>query len=133
MSILYSREPDLSVTEFQAVLVSSTLAERRPVHDLQCLDKMLRNADVVVTARDDSKLVGISRAITDFSFCCYLSDLAVDVSYQGRGIGRALIEQTHIAAGRDTTLFLVAAPAVQGYYPKVGMKPYPCFGIQPSK
>ena len=81
MAILYALEPDLPATEFRAVLVASTLGERRPVDDLARLDRMLREADLVVTARDGKHLVGIARALTDFSYSCYLSDLAVDAAY----------------------------------------------------
>lgn len=122
MPVSYSLEPELPAEEFQAVLIASTLAERRPAQDLARLKKMLREADLVVTARDSGALVGIARAVTDFSYCCYLSDLAVDVRYQRRGIGRRLIEETHQAAGEETTLILVAAPAAESYYPHIGMK-----------
>lgn len=125
MSIAYSLEPDLSAEEFRALLVASTLGERRPVNDLKRLERMLRQADVIATARDDKRLVGISRAITDFSYCCYLSDLAVDVAYQRRGIGKRLIAETHKAAGDMTTLLLVAAPASEQYYPRIGMQQRP--------
>lgn len=121
MTIEFSIEPTLSAQEFQSVLIASTLAERRPVQDLARLDRMLRKADLIVTARDTGKLIGISRAITDFSYCCYLSDLAVDQEYQRRGIGKRLIAETHRAAGFNTTLILVAAPAAEGYYPRIGM------------
>ncbi len=129
MPVTFSLEPDLSAQEFQDVLVASTLAERRPASDMERLEAMLRNADIVLTARDAGKLIGLSRAITDFSFCCYLSDLAVDAAYQGRGIGKKLIQETHKAAGMQTALYLVSAPAAVSYYPKIGMKDFPCFGI----
>lgn len=126
MAITYSLEPDLSAEEFRAVLIASTLGERRPVDDLPRLDGMLRQADVIITARDDRRLVGVSRAITDFAYCCYLSDLAVDVAYQRRGIGRRLIAETHRHAGGDlVTLNLIAAPAAEQYYPRIGMQQRP--------
>lgn len=120
--ITYALEPDLTSEDFRAVLVASTLAERRPADDPVRLEKMLRSADIIVTARENGRLVGVSRAITDFSYCCYLSDLAVDAGYQRRGIGKRLIAETHAAAGDGTTLLLVAAPAAEGYYPKIGMQ-----------
>jgi ribosomal protein S18 acetylase RimI-like enzyme len=129
MTIIYALEPNLSADEFQGILISSTLAERRPADDLERLDTMLRNADVIMVARHGGNLIGLSRAITDYSFCCYLSDLAVDAAYQGQGIGKKLIEETHAAAGLHTSLFLVSAPAAKGYYPKIGMQPYSCFGL----
>lgn len=113
------------------MLVASTLGERRPVGDLDRLAAILRHADLVVTARHEGRLVGVARAITDFSYCCYLSDLAVDGSFQRQGIGRRLIAETHAGAGADTTLILVAAPAAAGCYPAIGMVPLDgCWGIR---
>ncbi len=122
MSILYALEPDLSGQEFRGILVASTLAQRRPADDPERLERMLRHADIIVTARDEKRLVGISRAITDFAYCCYLSDLAVDMAYQRRGIGQNLIRKTHLSAGECTTLILVSAPAAETYYPRIGMQ-----------
>lgn len=130
MPIAFASEPHLTAVDFQAILVASTLAARRPADDLQRLDKMLRQADIIITARDGERLVGISRAITDFAYCCYLSDLAVDVAYQARGIGKRLIAETHRAAGPGTTLILLAAPAAEQYYPKIGLQHMPsCWSI----
>jgi GNAT superfamily N-acetyltransferase len=82
---------------------------------------MIANAAVILTARDGPRLVGVSRAITDFAYCTYLSDLAVDQDYQRRGIGRELLRRTHEAAGLHTSLILLAAPKAQTYYPHIGM------------
>ena len=120
-SLSYPLEPGLSPEEFIDVLVRSTLAERRPVDDMATIRTMLEKADLIVTARADRLLVGVSRAITDYAYCTYLSDLAVDDSYQRRGIGRELIRLTHQAAGSQTTLILLAAPKAQAYYPHIGM------------
>jgi predicted N-acetyltransferase YhbS len=121
MQVAYQQEPDLGPDEFIDLLVRSTLAERRPVHDRPTIEGMLARADVIVTARVDGRLVGVSRAITDFHYCTYLSDLAVDEQFQRRGIGRELIRRTHEAAGLQTTLILLAAPKAQSYYPHIGM------------
>ena len=122
MPIIYSEERDLSAHDFRHILLASTLSERRPVDDLDRLERMLRHADLIITARDGTRLVGVSRAITDFSYCCYLSDLAVDVTYQRQGIGKRLIDETRVRAGESATLLLVSAPAAEAYYPKIGMK-----------
>jgi predicted N-acetyltransferase YhbS len=131
--IEYSVEPQLRPDEFVEVLQRSTLAERRPVASLEIIAGMLAHADVIVTARADGLLVGISRAITDFSYCTYLSDLAVDVGFQGRGIGRELIRRTHEAAGLHTTLILLAAPGARSYYPHIGMEQHDSCWIIPRR
>jgi hypothetical protein len=117
----YALEPELSAEAFIAVLESSGLAERRPVGERARIQTMLRQADIIVTARVGGRLLGVSRAITDFGFCCYLSDLAVERALQRGGIGRTLIDRTWDAAGRQTTLILLAAPAAVNYYPRIGM------------
>jgi GNAT superfamily N-acetyltransferase len=132
-NIQYSLEPELSPAEFIGVLVRSTLAERRPVDQPETIAGMLKNADVILTARSDGKLVGVSRAITDFAYCTYLSDLAVDVEFQKSGIGRELIHRTHVAAGIQTRLILLAAPAAATYYPLVGMQQHnSCWMFMPK-
>ena len=103
------------------MLQRSTLAERRPVDDPARIEAMLRNADIIVTARCGGLLVGVSRAVSDFSFCTYLSDLAVDENFQRRGIGRELIRRTHEAGGVQARLLLIAAPKAVDYYPHIGM------------
>ncbi len=121
--ISYALEPALKPDEFVDVLKRSTLAERRPVNRPDTIAGMLAHADLIVTARDAAGLlVGISRAITDYNYCTYLSDLAVDEAFQGKGIGRELIRRTHEAAGLHTTLILLAAPKAETYYPHIGMQ-----------
>ena len=136
-TIEYSLEPRLQAEEFVNVLRRSTLAERRPVDDLPRMAGMLAHADVIATARNSQGLlVGVSRAITDFSWVTYLADLAVDVAFQRRGIGRELIRRTHVAAGLQTSLILLAAPKADTYYPHIGMRHHDaCWRIErkPSK
>lgn len=120
--VAYQIEPSLSADEFIDVLRRSTLAERRPVADAGTIAGMLAHAGLIVTARIGGQLVGVARSLTDFSYCTYLSDLAVDAEQQGRGIGRELVRRTHEAAGRHTILVLLAAPRAQSYYPHIGMR-----------
>jgi predicted N-acetyltransferase YhbS len=103
---------------------ASTLGERRPVDDRERMAQMLRNANLVVTAWDGEQLVGIARSVTDFSYATYLSDLAVRLSHQKKGIGRELIRRTQVQGGR-ANLILLSAPKAVEYYPRVGMKPHP--------
>ena len=93
--VVYQSEPSLSADEFIDVLRRSTLAERRPVSDSAVIAGMLARAGLIVTARVESRLVGVARSLSDFSYCTYLSDLAVDAAFQGRGIGRELVRRTH--------------------------------------
>lgn len=133
MNVAYRVEPDLSPEDFIDVLRRSKLAERRPVDEQGTIQAMLRNADVIVTARTEEKLVGVSRAITDFSYCTYLSDLAVDATCQRQGIGRELVRRTHETAGLHTTLILLAAPKAESYYPHIGMSAHNSCWIAPRQ
>ncbi len=111
----------ISADQFIALLQASTLAERRPVHDRACIEGMLRHADLTISAWLGERLVGIARSVTDFHYACYLSDLAVDREVQRQGIGRALIEATREQLGPQAKLILLAAPAADAYYERIGM------------
>ncbi|HEX4150271.1 MAG TPA: GNAT family N-acetyltransferase [Pirellulales bacterium] len=131
--ISYLLEPGLSAEEFIDVLIRSTLGVRRPIHDRPTIETMLAEADLILAARSGQRLVGVSRAITDFSYCTYLSDLAVDQQFQRQGLGRELIRRTHEAAGLGTTLILLAAPAAETYYPHIGMTQHGSCWIIPRR
>lgn len=95
---------------------------KRPVEDEERIGLMYRNANLIVTAWDNRVLVGVSRALTDFCYCCYLSDLAVRSSYQKHGIGKRLIDLTKELCGDQAMLLLLSAPSALSYYPAVGFK-----------
>lgn len=122
MKIHYETSRAISAEQFIDVLKRSTLAERRPVDDLQCIQAMLQHANLLCTAWDGAKLVGVARSVTDFEYCCYLSDLGVDERYQRQGIGKELIKLTQSKLGSKAKLILLSAPKAETYYPKVGFE-----------
>jgi len=118
--ISYRTGKDVDLDEMIELYVDSTLGARRPVDDRQRMARMLEEADLVITAWEEDLMVGISRCVTDWVYCTYLSDLAVRADYQGQGIGKELVRLTREATP-DATVILLAAPAAVDYYPKIGM------------
>ena len=126
--ILYAREPILDVAEFRRVLVESGLGATRPIDDEPRLKAMLSNANLVVTARldeADRPLVGVARCITDFSWCCYLTELAVSASARGLGVGKDLLSETRRQLGPHVSLILASVPEAVGFYERIGMPRMP--------
>jgi len=93
----------------------------RPTDDAERISNMYRHSDLVITAWDGPLLVGVSRSVTDFHYCCYLSDLAIRKEYQKGGIGKRLVQLTKEAIGNKCMLLLLSAPTAMEYYPKIGM------------
>ena len=123
--IKYRVGNDLDVDEAIDLYRASTLGERRPIDDRDRIRQMIANSNLIVTAWDGQLLVGISRAISDFSYVTYLSDLAVRKSHQKSGIGKELIRRTQIESGSQSQLILLAAPAAAEYYPHIGFTHHP--------
>jgi predicted N-acetyltransferase YhbS len=119
--ITYQIEKDLTTKEFIDVLNKSTLGERRPVDEPERILKMLEHGNLIITARENDVLIGVARSLTDYFYCTYLSDLAVDQDYQKKGIGKELIRLTKLETPR-AKLILLSAPKAVEYYPKIGMK-----------
>jgi GNAT superfamily N-acetyltransferase len=132
MNIRYEAHSSISDEEFVDVLHRSSLAERRPVDDPKCIRAMLEHANLLCTAWHGSTLVGVARSVTDFEYCCYLSDLAVDQQYQKKGIGRELIRLTQSQLGSKAKLILLAAPKAETFYPKVGFDQHRSAWIIPA-
>ena len=119
-SIRYQYGNALDLDQVIELYNASTLGERRPVDDREVMSDMLRHANLVITAWDGNLLVGIARTLTDFSYVGYLSDLAVRVSHQRKGIGIQLVQKTREKMGPRSMLVLLAAPKAVEYYPKIG-------------
>jgi GNAT superfamily N-acetyltransferase len=117
-TIIYRSDRKISAEQLAGIFIRSGI--RRPVEDLDRMGEMLKHGNLLITAWDGNELVGVARSLTDFCFCCYLSDLAVDREYQRRGIGAALIRHTRDAIDEQANLLLLAAPEAMAYYPKVG-------------
>jgi predicted N-acetyltransferase YhbS len=110
---------NVDLEAFIDVYRDSTLGERRPVDDRARMQQMLERANLVVSAWDDDRLIGVARSLSDFCYATYLSDIAVRLAYQKRGVGRELVRRTQEEGGK-ATVFLFAAPKAVDYYPRIG-------------
>lgn len=120
--IIYKK--DYVPETMQIIEVYQSSGIRRPIDNVARIEKMYANSNIIITAWENKKLVGVARALTDFSYCCYLSDLAVRQEYQSEGIGKQLIEEVKKAIGttEEISLLLLSAPNAMEYYPKVGFE-----------
>jgi N-acetylglutamate synthase-like GNAT family acetyltransferase len=116
----YQLGNELNLGQVIDLYIASTLGERRPVQDRSAMKTMLARANLVVTAWDGDKLIGIARTLTDFAYVGYLADLAVRIDYQRSGVGKELIARTRAEMGPQSTLVLLAAPKAVEYYSKIG-------------
>ena len=116
----YKINSQLTIDEVVAVLAGSGI--RRPVTDRERIGKMFDAADLVVSAWYGNRLVGVARSLTDWCYCCYLSDLAVHKEFQNNGIGKELVARTRRQIGEQCMLLLLSAPSAMGYYPRLNME-----------
>ena len=120
MEILYRNDIIPNIQHIIEVYESSGI--NRPTFNKARMQQMYDHSNLITTAWDGDKLVGIARSLTDFCYCCYLADLAVRQEYKMKGIGKKLIELTRKTIGEQTTLLLLSAPTAMDYYPKVGFQ-----------
>ncbi len=125
MTIDYRDNTPISVEAAIDLYNRSTLGERRPVQRPDIFASMLQHADLLITAWDGERLVGIARTLTDWSYVAYLADLAVDAGYQRLGIGKRLVEETRARLWPECMIVLLAAPLANDYYPRIGFEHNP--------
>lgn len=118
--ITYKLNQPLEVEDVIRVFDASGIS--RPTKDRERIGRMLKNASLTVSAWDGSRLIGVCRALTDFSYCCFLSDLAVDRAYQHQGIGKEMIARLRTEIGDEVSLIIQAAASSMSYYPQLGFE-----------
>jgi GNAT superfamily N-acetyltransferase len=123
--IIYQDKAIISPEQAIDLYIRSSLGERRPINNPSTFSDMLTNANLIISAWDEEKLIGISRSFTDFSYVTYLADLAVDASYQRQGVGKRLIEETQLRLGPECMIVLLAAPKANTYYEHIGFEHNP--------
>ncbi len=131
--ISYQVEKNLSLEEYIFILNDSSLGNRRPMHDPEHLNKMIQGSNLLVTVRKDGQLIGFLRGLSDFCYRCFIADLAVAKSYQGKGIGREILKFTRSLAP-EARLILFAAEDAEPFYQKLGFKPHEhCYQLKPEE
>lgn len=91
----------------------------RPTEDIGRMQRMLNNANILLTAWNGNELVGILRGVSDMSYCTFVSDLAVAHKYQHQGIGSNLLNTLHAELGQNVSIVLLSAPSAMDFYPRL--------------
>ncbi len=125
MNIEYKINEPITSEKFVGLLEKSGLAERRPIHNSECMEGVVKNSNLIVSGWYGNELIGIARSVTDFHYACYLSDLAVDQRYQKNGVGKRLLVLTQEQLNEECNLILVAAPDANSYYEHLGFENNP--------
>ncbi len=112
--ITYKVNTGLDVRAVAEVFQSSGI--NRPVEDLSRIRRMLNNANLLVSAWHDQTLVGLVRALSDFSYCCYISDIAVSRQYQRKGIGTGMVRVLRDQLSEEVMVLLIATEDAMNYY-----------------
>jgi len=120
MEITYSSSRNISAKAYIELLCTTSLKDRRPLNDIPRIEEMLKNTSLLLTAWDKNLLVGLARSVTDYAYCCYVSDLCVMEAYQRHGIGKKLLVLTKEQLHNGAKIILLAAPQARDYYPHLG-------------
>jgi ribosomal protein S18 acetylase RimI-like enzyme len=86
------------------------------------MDRALKHSPVIVCAWHGEELVGFTRAISDFAWCAYLSQLCVAPSHQRRGIGKQLAGLVLETLGDEVALIAHSAEGAVGFYQATGFE-----------
>lgn len=119
MSISYVINHDVKPAELATLFENSGISRLK---DINQISKMITNANLIISARDDRRLIGVLRALTDFSYSCYVSDLAVDRKYQHKGIGKELMRIAHETLGDKVMILLLSSPDADSFYSHIGFE-----------
>ncbi len=118
MTIAYSTRDAPTAEEVAALLRAGGF--NRPVDDPDRVARMLRNADIVVTARDGDRLAGIVRGLADYASYALVTELCVAAPYKRAGIGRELLRLFREEAGEECAVILHSSEEGHTFYGHLG-------------
>ncbi|SDI68738.1 GNAT family N-acetyltransferase [Variovorax sp. OV700] len=73
-------------------------------------------------AYDDSRLVGVGRAMADGLDCSYICDVAVHPSHQGTGLGKEIVSRLVDLSKGHRKIILYAVAGKEPFYKKFGFR-----------
>ena len=91
----------------------------RPVHDLERMAHMYASSNLVWTAWDGDRLIGVLRGWSDGAYDGYVCDLAVHPNYQKQGVGKKLLDCCR-ATESKVQFVLRASEVARDYYSHIG-------------
>ncbi len=86
------------------------------------LEKIPRDSALFAGAFLNKKMIGMGRALSDLSSDAYIQDIAVLKSYQGRGIGRELVNQLLTRLSDLYMIDVICDKKVQPFYAYAGFQ-----------
>ncbi len=97
--------------------------ERAPLgkRDPKLLEQSFRNSSVVCFAYHGGQIIGAGRALSDRLTWTVIFDLALAPEFQGRGLGRAILQDLQARAGGASTM-LHSAPGKEPFYQHLGFR-----------
>lgn len=120
------KEERISAKEYIEFLKRTDLGSQYPKERFEeRIERLVKNASISLAARNEKgEIVGVLFGLTDFAYWLYVTDLGVDRSYEGQGIGRRLMKTAHEKAGgeKDIAVYLIANENAIPFYEKIGME-----------
>jgi N-acetylglutamate synthase-like GNAT family acetyltransferase len=89
-NFLFSDCKDIDAAQLVALYRQAPWANTRNIEDAH---EMLSHTDVVITAWNENRLVGLGRVLTDYVYRASIWDVIVDTTYQGQDIGTEIIQR----------------------------------------
>ena len=119
-------EERISAEEYIDFLKRTDLGSQYPKERFENrIAKLVKTVSISLVARNErGTVVGVLFGLTDFAYWLYVTDLGVDRTCTGQGIGRQLMKTAHEIAGgeKDIAVYLIANENAIPFYEKLGMK-----------
>ena len=119
--IIYSKDKNQNIDWNEAAVVFERAPLGKQRREPEKLRRAFESSSAVVYVFDTDKLIGMGRALCDGEYQAAIYDMVVLPEYQGRGIGKEIIEKLCEQLPVEN-IILYAVPGREGFYKKCGFK-----------
>jgi len=114
---IYSLE-NLNWEELSRLYLVAPLGQKDPAD----LKVAFSNSMFMCFVFNSGELIAAGRALADGKDCAYICDVAVHPSYQGQGLGKAIVSKLVEFSKDHKKIILYAASGKEPFYKKLGFK-----------
>ena len=117
-------------SELKDLFSQTTWAKDRSIEGVE---RLLKNTAIFVVIREEEKLIGFGRALTDGIYRALLDDIVVSENYRKQGLGKVIVQNLLDQLESVDQIFLNTKPELKYFYNTFGFSESNAFTMNLSK
>lgn len=116
---------EIEIPQLTALYLQANWLE--PAEGRDIIKAIVQNTYAFAVAKEQNKIIGMGRVISDGVSDAYIQDVYVDLAHRGKGVGKAIIDKlvNHLKKNKILWIGLIGNPGTESFYKPLGFERMP--------